>query len=87
MIVFTYVLIFSDIPWISEVHIVTNVTAEWKTPWETFSPFETASAVTYYSVVIAVFQIGWTIVQLAHLAIITDITPDSIERANLTAIR
>ncbi|KAK7872426.1 hypothetical protein R5R35_007030 [Gryllus longicercus] len=41
----------------------------------------------YYAAIISVFQIGWAVVQISHLAIIPDLTEDQEKRAGLTAIR
>lgn len=41
----------------------------------------------YYAILILVFQAGWAIVQISHLALIPDLTPIQSERAELTAIR
>nr|CAD7445109.1 unnamed protein product [Timema bartmani] len=45
------------------------------------------SASLYYAAFIVVFQIGWAMVQISHLSLITDLTPSKKERADLTAIR
>ncbi|CAG2058016.1 unnamed protein product [Timema podura] len=45
------------------------------------------SASLYYAAFIVVFQIGWAMVQISHLSLITDLTPSKKERAELTAIR
>nr|CAD7394174.1 unnamed protein product [Timema cristinae] len=45
------------------------------------------SASLYYATFIVVFQIGWAMVQISHLSLITDLTPRKEERAELTAIR
>lgn len=41
----------------------------------------------YYSAFIVVFQFGWASVQIAHMALITDLTPISSERVELNAYR
>lgn len=41
----------------------------------------------YYAALIIVFQAGWAIVQISHLALIPDLTPTQHGRAELTAIR
>lgn len=41
----------------------------------------------YFIFLVSVFQAGWAMVQIAHLAIIPDMTLDKNERANLSAIR
>ncbi|KAL0279182.1 UNVERIFIED_CONTAM: hypothetical protein PYX00_000792 [Menopon gallinae] len=41
----------------------------------------------YYVLLIVIFQIGWAVVQIAHLALIPMMTPLQTERAELTAIR
>lgn len=41
----------------------------------------------YYAILIIVFQIGWAIVQISHLAIIPAISDDSQVRSELTSIR
>jgi Na+/melibiose symporter-like transporter len=41
----------------------------------------------YYAALIIVFQASWAIVQISHLALITDLTPTQQGRAELTAIR
>jgi Na+/melibiose symporter-like transporter len=45
------------------------------------------SMAVYYAAVIIVFQAGWAIVQISHLALIPDLTPTQQGRAELTAIR
>lgn len=42
---------------------------------------------TYYSIVILLFQCGWAIVQISHLAMIPQISKTRKDRADLTAIR
>lgn len=41
----------------------------------------------YYSVFVIVFQFGWAAVQIAHLALVPDLTNDDIERTDLLSIR
>lgn len=41
----------------------------------------------YYAALIIVFQAGWAIVQISHLALIPDLAPTQQGRAELTAIR
>jgi len=41
----------------------------------------------YYAAFIIVFQAGWAIVQISHLALIPDLAPTQQGRAELTAIR
>jgi Na+/melibiose symporter-like transporter len=41
----------------------------------------------YYGALITVFQGGWAVVQISHLAMIPDLTPTQQGRAELTAIR
>jgi len=43
--------------------------------------------VVYYAALIIVFQAGWAIVQISHLALIPDLAPTQQGRAELTAIR
>ncbi|XP_074035967.1 major facilitator superfamily domain-containing protein 12-like [Leptinotarsa decemlineata] len=45
------------------------------------------SALTYYALVISVFQIGWAIVQISHLSIIPEISRSHSHSSDLTAIR
>ncbi|KAL1498164.1 hypothetical protein ABEB36_009006 [Hypothenemus hampei] len=47
----------------------------------------TASVLTYYLLSIALFQVGWAIVQIAHLSIIPDISRNHRHSSDLTAIR
>nr|XP_023029278.1 major facilitator superfamily domain-containing protein 12-like [Leptinotarsa decemlineata] len=44
------------------------------------------SALTYYALVISVFQIGWAIVQISHLSIIPEISRSHSHSSDLTAI-
>lgn len=46
-----------------------------------------ASQIFYYSAFIIIFQFGWASVQIAHMALITDLTPISSERCELNAYR
>ncbi|KAJ9577733.1 hypothetical protein L9F63_005726, partial [Diploptera punctata] len=41
----------------------------------------------YYSAFIIIFQFGWGAVQVSHLSLIPDLTPNEHERTELTAIR
>ncbi|KAK4882201.1 hypothetical protein RN001_005520 [Aquatica leii] len=41
----------------------------------------------YYSVFIIIFQFGWAAVQIAHLSIMPELTPDEHERTRLAATR
>lgn len=41
----------------------------------------------YYALVITIFQSGWAIVQISHLAMIPILTKNPNERSELTAIR
>lgn len=41
----------------------------------------------YFSIAITVFQIGWALVQISHLSLLTELTPSAEERAQLTAHR
>lgn len=41
----------------------------------------------YYASLIIIFQAGWAIVQISHLALIPDLTPTQHGRSELTAIR
>ncbi|CAG0885045.1 unnamed protein product [Darwinula stevensoni] len=41
----------------------------------------------YYAAFVIIFQFGWAAVQVAHLALIPDLTPDEHERTELNAIR
>jgi Na+/melibiose symporter-like transporter len=50
----------------------------------TINPWLTA---VYYGALIIVFQAGWAVVQISHLALIPDLTPTQHGRAELTAIR
>lgn len=42
---------------------------------------------TYFTVVIVLFQIGWPIVQVSHLAIIPEMARNQKDRSQLTAVR
>jgi Na+/melibiose symporter-like transporter len=41
----------------------------------------------YYSTFIVIFQFGWAAVQVGHVSLITDLTPNSKERVELNAYR
>jgi Na+/melibiose symporter-like transporter len=41
----------------------------------------------YYAVLITIFQGGWAMVQISHLALLPDLTPAQKGRAELTALR
>jgi len=41
----------------------------------------------YYSAFVIIFQFGWASVQISHLSMIPDLTPNEHERTELTAIR
>ncbi|KAF5297230.1 hypothetical protein FQR65_LT10046 [Abscondita terminalis] len=41
----------------------------------------------YYSVFVIIFQFGWAAVQIAHLSIMPELTPDEHERTRLAATR
>jgi Na+/melibiose symporter-like transporter len=41
----------------------------------------------YYSAFVIIFQFGWAAVQISHLSMIPDLTPNEHERTELTAIR
>lgn len=43
--------------------------------------------IVYFSIVILLFQIGWPIVQVSHLAIIPEMARTQTDRAQLTSIR
>lgn len=47
----------------------------------------TTSVLLYYILCISLFQIGWAIVQIAHLSIIPEISGDHSHSSDLTAIR
>ncbi|XP_030751839.1 major facilitator superfamily domain-containing protein 12-like [Sitophilus oryzae] len=47
----------------------------------------TTAAILHYVLAIALFQIGWAVVQIAHLSIIPDISRDHSHSSDLTAIR
>lgn len=42
---------------------------------------------TYFAITILLFQLGWAIVQISHLAIIPEMSKTQKDRADLTAIR
>lgn len=42
---------------------------------------------TYFGVVILLFQLGWAVVQITHLAMIPEMSRTNKDRADLTAIR
>lgn len=54
---------------------------------ETDSPAMAWMVGIYYGVLIVIFQVGWAVVQIAHLALIPLMTPHQSERAELTTIR
>ncbi|XP_071438639.1 major facilitator superfamily domain-containing protein 12-like [Hetaerina americana] len=41
----------------------------------------------YYASFVVIFQFGWASVQISHLSLIPDLTPDEHQRTELTAIR
>lgn len=41
----------------------------------------------YYSIFIIIFQFGWAAVQISHLSLIPELTPNEHDRTKLTAIR
>lgn len=41
----------------------------------------------YYSVLIIMFQFGWASIQISHLSLIPELTPNEHDRTKLTAIR
>lgn len=41
----------------------------------------------YYCVFVVIFQFGWAAVQISHLSLIPELTPDEHDRTKLTAIR
>ncbi|XP_066250431.1 major facilitator superfamily domain-containing protein 12-like [Euwallacea similis] len=45
------------------------------------------SQMLYYSVFIAIFQFGWAAVQISHLSLIPEISPNEHDRTKLTAVR
>ncbi|XP_019872631.1 major facilitator superfamily domain-containing protein 12-like [Aethina tumida] len=45
------------------------------------------SSMFYYSVFIIIFQFGWASVQISHLSLIPELTPNEHDRTKLTAVR
>lgn len=43
--------------------------------------------IIYFTIVIIIFQIGWPIVQVSHLAIIPEMSRNQKDRSQLTAVR
>lgn len=43
--------------------------------------------VIYYATAIVIFQSGWALVQISHLALLPEMTMSAVERAELTAHR
>lgn len=41
----------------------------------------------YFSVFVVIFQFGWACVQISHLSLIPELTPNEHDRTRLTAIR
>lgn len=41
----------------------------------------------YYGAFVCIFQFGWAAVQISHLALIPDLTPNEHQRTQLTAVR
>lgn len=41
----------------------------------------------YYSIFIVIFQFGWAAVQISHLSLIPELTPNEHDRTRLTAVR
>lgn len=54
-------------------------------PWCTDAP--TWWQPTYFAIVIVLFQLGWAVVQITHLAMIPEMARTKKDRAELTAIR
>ncbi|KAK6642685.1 hypothetical protein RUM43_004187 [Polyplax serrata] len=87
MLVLTYPLTFANCPWNPGFTIRFSKLDGPLGSWKNFDETQLALAATYFALLVTVFQVGWAMVQISHLAIIPDITPDKNERANLTAIR
>lgn len=47
----------------------------------------TTSVITYYVLSIMLFQVGWAVVQIAHLSLIPEISRSHSHSSDLTAIR
>lgn len=41
----------------------------------------------YFSVFVIIFQFGWAAVQISHLSLIPELTPNENDRIKLTAVR
>lgn len=55
-----------------------------------FSPCqqgERDAQIFYYSMFVIIFQFGWASVQISHLSLIPELTPNEHDRTKLTAIR
>lgn len=88
LVVLSFPLIFSPCPGCPTVP-QSNSTAGIKeeNPWEVYNTASIWLGGLYYTTLIIIFQTGWAIVQISHLALIPDLTPIQSERAELTAIR
>ncbi|EEB12462.1 conserved hypothetical protein [Pediculus humanus corporis] len=88
-ITYSFVLIYSDCPWFpNTVMVVGNSTTDDDLPsWQNYNQIDIITGTIYFCFLVSIFQWGWATVQIAHLAIITDLAKDKNERANLTALR
>lgn len=86
MVIFSFPLIFSPCPGCPSPPVNGTAIIEGN-PWEVYSTTAIWLGGLYYTTLIIVFQTGWAIVQISHLALIPDLTPIQSERAELTAIR
>ncbi|CAB3378567.1 major facilitator superfamily domain-containing protein 12-like [Cloeon dipterum] len=59
--------------------VVVGTVPPWQVDWW--------QQILYYTPLVAVFQIGWAAVQIAHLSLIPDLTASAHGRTELTAIR
>ena len=46
-----------------------------------------AAKITYFAIPIVIFQFGWASVQISHLSLIPELTPNKSERVGLNSIR
>jgi Na+/melibiose symporter-like transporter len=71
LVLLSFPLIFAPCPGCKGLNITTNA---WLTA-------------LYYAALITVFQAGWAMVQISHLALLPDLTPTQQGRSELTALR
>lgn len=68
------IIVFITFPMLFSLCPNCNVWPEWWT-------------IVYFSVIILLFQVGWPIVQVSHLAIIPEVSRTQKDRTQLTSVR